>query len=330
MVKKIIVITLISLAVIATGLIIYTAWENNRVTVAEQSVFVEELASSLDDFTIVQVSDLHEKEFGRNQQKLINAINAIDYDVLVFTGDMLDGIESTNYQPFYSLLEGINNKEYAWFIPGNTDPESYQVTDKVVKSEFIQGMEELGVNLLESTEVIQKEGAEIQFVNFELSLIDNVEKMGAVNGTLQPSYAGHPSYLDYRKGLWEEMNQAGQLEDEGVLIALNHYPVVDTHIDVLNNSPGMSFRDYDLIMAGHYHGGQIRIPFYGALFVPEAWYDSGGLFPPKDRVNGLWEYENTQQYVSTGLGSSDAISFLKFRFNNPPEINVLTLKSESK
>jgi predicted MPP superfamily phosphohydrolase len=40
-------------------------------------------------------------------------------------------------------------------------------------------------------------------------------------------------------------------------------------------------------MAGHYHGGQFRIPFVGALFVLEAWYEKSGLFPPQDRVKGL-------------------------------------------
>jgi len=45
-------------------------------------------------------------------------------------------------------------------------------------------------------------------------------------------------------------------------------------------------------------------------------------------VKGLWEYKQTKQYVSAGLGTSDAIPFLKFRLFNPPEINVLTLKSK--
>ena len=135
-------------------------------------------------------------------------------------------------------------------------------------------------------------------------------------------------YYAHQKQLLDEFAILDQIADSEVLIALTHYPVVDPRIDELKSSEKYVFRNYDLIITGHYHGGQIRFPLLGAVFVPEAWYDNGGFFPPTDRVKGLWEYNGTKQYVSTGLGSSDAIPFMKFRFLNPPEINILTLKRE--
>ena len=88
-------------------------------------------------------------------------------------------------------------------------------------------------------------------------------------------------------------------------------------------------KEYDLIVVGHYHGGQMRLPLLRALFVPKPWYERKGFSPPQDRVNGLWEFKQIKQYVSIGLGSSNAIPFLKFRLFNPPEMNVLTLKRTS-
>ncbi|WP_143469672.1 metallophosphoesterase [Lentibacillus sediminis] len=306
-------------------LISYVVWDNNRIKLMEQEVDIDQLPEQLQGFRILQITDLHEKEFGDNQQKLIEAINSIDYDAIVFTGDMLDSTESNNYTPFYHLIEGINNKEHAWFVPGNTDPDSYQLEPVVRKSEFIQGMEERGVELLESIDTVSKDGHRISFVNFELSIIKSPENLGETEGVVLPAYAKDERFLTYQASLWEDVQVLDGMRESDVLVALNHYPVQDARIESIKSNSNMHWRDFDLIMAGHYHGGQIRLPLIGAIFVPEPWFESNGFFPQSDRVKGLWEYDGTKQYVSTGLGSSDVIPFLKFRFFNPPEINLLVL-----
>jgi predicted MPP superfamily phosphohydrolase len=331
------------LIILFIALIIYIIWDNNRITVAEQEIGVSNLPEEFEGFKILQVTDLHEKEFGHNQKRLIETINAIDYDAIVFTGDMLNNSTSTNYRTFYSLIEGIRNKENALYIKGNADPENYQshIEKPFVRDEFINGMEERGVKLLESNYTIKSGISEIHFVDFELSIKDIQNQIKTIDKRLIPentkidirsipenvSFKDYLNdYLDYQKQLLEEVTFLDEMNHSDVLIALNHYPVVDKRIDYLISEPDFVFRDYDLIIAGHYHGGQIRLPFIGALFVPEAWYEPNSFFPPQDRVKGLWEYKQTKQYVSTGLGSSDFIPFLKFRLFNPPEINVLTLK----
>lgn len=308
------------------ALVSYIFWDNNRIKLVEQDVEIHQLPEQLQGFRILQISDLHEKEFGDNQQRLIEAINSLDYDAIVFTGDMLDSTESDNYAAFYHLIEGINNKENAWFVPGNTDPDSYHLEPDVQKSEFIQGMVERGVELLESIDVVSKDGQDISLVNFELSIIKSPERLGETEGIVLPAYAKDERFLTYQASLWEDIQVLDRIRESDVLIALNHYPIQDARIESIKNNPIMQWRDFDLIMAGHYHGGQIRLPLIGAVFVPEPWFESNGFFPQGDRVKGLWEYEGTKQYVSTGLGSSDVIPFLKFRLFNPPEINLLILK----
>lgn len=309
-------------------IVIYTIWDNNRITIAKQDIMINGLPKELEGFTILQVSDLHEKEFGENQTRLIEAINSQNYDVIVFTGDMLRNKNSTDYAPFYSLIDGIKNKDFAYFISGNTDPDSYQVTPYFEKSAFISGIEERGVHFLESLDTIQVGRANVYFTYFELAILNEIspETIDMISYYPDEPYGMSSEYVAYQKELLLDLQEAlDSMSESDLLIALNHFPVVDERVDKIIDSTLLSWRNFDLIIAGHYHGGQIRLPLVGALFVPESWYPSG-YFPPQDRVRGLWEYYNTKHYVSTGLGSSNAVSFLDFRLFNSPEINLLTFK----
>ncbi|MEH7011462.1 metallophosphoesterase [Neobacillus niacini] len=321
--KKIKVNLLITFTIFLLSLITYTALDNNRIKIVHQEVKIDNLPSELDGFAILQVTDLHEKMFGQYQKRLVEKINSLSYDVIMFTGDMLKNSKSTNYKPYFTLLEGIENKEKAFFVPGNTDPDIYNLNTEnpLKKTDFYYGMEQRGVKLLESLSTVEKGTSKVHFVDFELSIQDaekSLESLKLEDISIR--------YLNHQKQLFNEISTLDNKDDADVLIGLTHYPVVDARFDFLMSESNYIVRDYDLIMAGHYHGGQIRIPFFGALFIPEGWYPRDGLFPPQDRVKGLWEYRDIKQYVSTGLGNSDAIPFLDFRLFNTPEINLITLR----
>lgn len=306
-------------------LIVYIIIDNNRIKIVHEEIEMENLTPELDSFTILQVTDIHEKEFGKNQKRLIKKINSIEYDLVVFTGDMLNSKRSNNYAPYYNLIEGINNKKHALFVPGNADPAPYQVIQgKIEKHDFIKGMEERGVSFLETNYAIPLGESLVRIVDFESSIISENRIEAYRDSTVDGSYT---PYIRKQIENFKE-NLVLDNEEEDLLIALNHYPVVDRRIDLLQSDPYYNMREFDLLMAGHYHGGQFRIPFYGSVFVPEAYYDRSGLFPPQDRVKGLWEYKGLKQYVSTGLGSSDTLPFMKFRLFNTPELNVITFTSK--
>ena len=297
-------------------LVVYTLWDNNRINVVEQVIEIENLPQSLEGFTILQVTDLHEKVFGPKQSKLINIVNNIEYDVIAFTGDMLINNTSQNYEPYFSLLDGINNKEHALFVPGNADPSPYRVVNsQLATHEFIKGMEDKGVKFLKSNYAIHIKNYVIRLVDFESTIISEKRIDAYKDGSNSP-------FVRLQMQKYEE-NKVIDNEETDLLIAINHYPVPDQKIDMLNEDSFYNLRDFDLVVAGHYHGGQFRIPFLGAIFVPEPFYKRNGLFPPQNRVKGLWEYKGIKQYVSTGLGSSDTIPFMKFRLFNTPEVNVL-------
>lgn len=318
---------LVIMAFIFIILVLYTIWDNNRIKIVEQEIIINNLPEDLNGFTILQITDLHEKEFGSDQRKLIEKINSIEYDAIVFTGDLLDSETSTNFKPIFTLLEGIKNKEVALFVPGNSDPQSY-TQQPYKKSEFIQGMEKRGIKLLETIYPVQKGRGTLFFVDFERAIQEPRNRIAYFNHILGGNNQPHNEYIKHQINMFEEVSKIETLDPSDVLIGLHHYPVVDARIDHIELDRRYVLRDFDLIIAGHYHGGQIRFPFLGALFIPEAWSERKGFFPPQDRVKGLWEYKGIQQYVSAGLGSSDAITFLKFRFLNPPEINLLILKSD--
>jgi uncharacterized protein len=319
--KKIITNRLMFVSIVSIILILYIISDNNRIKIVKQEVIIDNLPKEIEGFTILQITDLHEKEFGKNQYRLIEKINSLSYDVIVFTGDMLKSSDSTNYSPFYKLFEGLKNKDNALFVPGNTDRYSYYLNSDMpyTKSDFIIGMERRGVKLLESIYTVEKGINKVYFTNFEF-LIQNSK-------SLKTDISSSDNSIILEQ-LHYEMTPSKHKANTDILIGLTHYPVVDARLDHLMDNPEYKVKDYDLILAGHYHGGQFRIPFLGAVFIPEGMYPRGGLLPPQDRVKGLWEYRGIKQYVSAGLGSSDAIPSLNFRVFNTPEINLITLRGE--
>src|SRR5690625_508463 len=97
-----------SILIVLIILVIYMTWDNHRINIVKEDILIDYLPHQLEGFQIVQISDLHEKRFGKNQKRLLNKINSLEYDVIVFTGDMLDNRNSTNYAPFYSILDGLD------------------------------------------------------------------------------------------------------------------------------------------------------------------------------------------------------------------------------
>lgn len=92
------------------------------------------------------------------------------------------------------------------------------------------------------------------------------------------------------------------LPQSGFRLGLIHSPIF---IEQINGV-------FDLVLAGHTHGGQVRIPFIGPFFVPPG----SGKY-----VQGWYEVNKSKLYVSRGLGNS----LLDIRFNCLPEISVFEI-----
>lgn len=275
--KIIINIIMLSVLGIVITVLLYNVYDNNRVVLVKEKVTIENLPDSFNNFNILQLSDLHGKRFGKNQKRLINKINSIDYDIIAITGDMLD-YNTLDDSPLIELLEGIENKEYVFFIPGNHGPK------------YSEKLGKLGCIPLDRPYEINRGDNKIVVFNF-------FEDLKFKNEIIK--------YEDY------------------TTIAITHYPWNNEFYDNAKDTVGK----YDLVLAGHYHGGQVRVPFYGALFIPNI--NEAEYFPNQDDVSGLNTYGEYKQYISRGLGASTiGDTKFKFRLFNTPEINLITLVNE--
>ena len=95
------------------------------------------------------------------------------------------------------------------------------------------------------------------------------------------------------------------MESDGFTLLLSHRPeLFEVYVD----------SNVDLVLSGHAHGGQFRLPLIGGLAAPNQ-----GLFPEYD--SGLYTEGNTNMIVSRGIGNS----IVPFRFNNRPEVILIEL-----
>ena len=125
----------------------------------------------------------------------------------------------------------------------------------------------------------------------------------------------------------QDLSAVRDMEDTDLHIAVAHRPPSDGYIRAAASiSAEDAFpRAADLILAGHYCGGNWHVPFVGALYIPADDLPRHGWFPDQSLVEGERRLGNVTVYTTGGLSVSDAFLLPKFRLNNQPKITVLTL-----
>jgi predicted MPP superfamily phosphohydrolase len=298
---------------LAVALTAYTAYDNSRIVVKEQIVYVDNLPEAFDNFRILQISDLEGKRFGKGQSKLIGLVNSLDYDMLAFTGDM-ESNRTISLDAFFELLNGIRNREYMFYVNGNDDYAYSSLAGNVYEAG--KRLEENGCILLTEPYKLEMDGQALWIANyFTKTDTGHLRHSRDVFLGDQEEYAVYKEYSARLDKIFSEIKDNGEIK-----IAVTHMPFLK---ELLRMDPD-EYLDYSLILAGHYHGGQFRIPFYGALFIPSTRTAPSTLFPDQKDVSGLVEYDGIQQYVSAGLGAS----IVPFRLFDTPEINLITLKAK--
>lgn len=293
--------------VFCIAICLYIGIDNYRVKVARQEVIIENLPNEFDGYKILQISDLHSRDFGKT---LYNKINKSNYDIIVFTGDILNN-HDFEMKSLIKLVENINKKTPMLYVDGNNGPVPYYlITGKTTK--FGRKIESLGIKLLIDTYVVQKGNKRLVFSNFDF----------LSKAFLKEKTKGN--FSDKRKKYLEDKLTK---YNKDVRIGLAHYPAYKRILKSIALKRD-TFYYHNLIIAGHYHGGQIRIPFYGAIYIP-AETKKESFFPKQEYVSGLVNVEGVNQYISRGLGSTKSLKPFYFRIFNTPEINIITLKSKN-
>lgn len=244
--------------------IIWIAWGNQALMVNTYRITSSNLPEAFDGFRIAQISDLHNCQMGKNNEKLLSMLRAEAPDIIVITGDMIDS-RQTDVDIALHLAGELVMIAPCYYVSGNHEA-------RVSEYDSLKaGLVELGVTVLENAKVtIESSGGKITLA-------------GVVDPSFKTDYLNGDDTVIMGGILTELLD-----EEDGYTILLSHRPEL---FEVYAQ------HTVDLVFSGHAHGGQFRIPFVGGLIAPNQ-----GLFPKYDA--GIYEEGNTTMVVSRGIGNS--------------------------
>lgn len=234
------------------------------------------------DLKIVFISDLHNCFYGgTDQSQLWDAITGAEPDLVLFGGDVIDMLGSHKYA--LRIMKMVKDKYPCAYAPGNHEDSRDD------KEEFYDEVRALGIDVL----LGEKYEADI-----------NGEKV-CIYGVLDR--------LAYGKNGTQLENVYDMLDENCYNILLAHQP------EQIKELLGDGSKNFDLILSGHAHGGQWRIPHIldQGIYAPDQ-----GLFP--DYTGGIYTYGNTTHIVSLGLARPLRMIFIPRIFNRP-ELSVITV-----
>lgn len=254
-------------------------------------VQIDRLPEKFSGYKIVQLSDFHIGNFSNNGkavQRIIDRVNALNPDIIVFTGDLVN-LRADELYPFLKILSSLKAKDGLFSVMGNHDYGDYvrwktpqEREDNLKELKTLQA--QIGWKLLDNAH--QKIGKGT----------DSIAVVGVENWGLPP----FPKYGNLEAA-------TNSLDSETVKILLSHNP---THweAEVLNR------KDIDLTLSGHTHAMQMKISFFGFSYSPAShmykfW-------------NTLHQVEQQYLYVNEGVGYVG----LPIRIGTRPEITEIILR----
>lgn len=278
--KRIIVLAVVAAALLT--LIIWTAWGNTGLELNTYTISSDRLPETFNGYRIAHISDLHNAEMGKDNEKLLTMLREAEPNIIAITGDLIDS-RNTDIEIALEFTGAAMEIAPCYYVTGNHEARVSEY------DELKEGLTEQGVAVLDDERM-------------ELVLSG---KTIALLGVNDPSFQTDYLFGDSETVMKSKLQEISDAENEFTIL-LSHRPeLFEVYAD--NNM--------DLVLSGHAHGGQFRLPFVGGLMAPNQ-----GLFPKYDA--GLYTEENTNMIVSRGIGNS----ILPFRFNNRPEVILIELK----
>ncbi len=203
-------------------------WQNDGLMLTRYTAALPGLPEELEGLTLVQVSDLHSKRMGEGQEVLLNTISQAKPDVILLTGDLVDG-RHPELEPALELARGAAALAPTYYVTGNHETSLPRKTLEQIEN----GLEAEGVVLLDNrTEELSLPGGGTMVLT---GLSD--DNLG--DGTLERLRASWP--------------------EDAVTVLLAHEP------QYIENYAASGVA---LAFCGHAHGGQIRLPLVGGMFAP--------------------------------------------------------------
>ncbi|WP_419955900.1 metallophosphoesterase [Neobacillus niacini] len=203
-------------------------WQNNALVITKHVINSDKIPKGFNHYKILHLSDLHNKNFGKRQEKLVGRIKKEKPDVIVFTGDIIDR-RSKDLKPAALLIDQLVELAPVYFVPGNHEWDS----DLKRKLETLL-MNKGVVILTNKVRIIERNGERI-----EMAGLDDPESGLSIRSSI--------------KRISEKM------QPDLYSIVLSHRP---TWFNTYTRA------GFNLVFSGHAHGGQIRLPIIGGVFAP--------------------------------------------------------------
>jgi uncharacterized protein len=244
------------------------------------------------DLTILQLSDFHLRRNNRKMTAFLESLHERSFDLVFATGDLLGNPDSVDV--CLRLLNGMNATAARCFVFGSSDyyapilknyldyfrKRRRHSTERNPTRRFRSGLVEKGwIDLNNSQTFLDIEGTRIQLTGLDDPYL----------------------HRDDRRLLVRDPSAA-----LAILVVHDPAPYADARR-----------AGYDLVVAGHTHGGQVRIPFIGAVVTNSTL--------PTSLARGLSRLNPGWLFVSTGLGTG---KYAPFRFLCPPEASVIRLVAQ--
>lgn len=251
--------------------------------VKEYKIINNNITNNYHGLKIIHLSDIHYGSTINNSrlEEIVEKINYIKPDVVVITGDLIDKdytLNEKDIENITTILSKIKVTLGKYAIRGNHDYYFKDWDTIIHNSDFI--------NLDNSYELIYKDGHEPILISGLSSMQDEIDFNTRYNN-LQKEIASNNV-----KSIFN--------------ILLVHEPDLISSINT---------NDYNLVLAGHSHNGQIRLPIIGALIKADG---------AKKYYDEYYKVNNTDLYISSGLGTSG----LDFRFFNRPSFNFYRITNK--
>lgn len=239
-------------------------YQNNTIEKTYIEYSNDRVPEAFSGYKIVHISDLHNKSFGKNQERLLKKIKEESPDIIFITGDLVDR-RKYNLEVALTFVEGAVKIAPVYYVPGNHEAWSGQY--ETIKNKLVSF----------NVKVLDDEKVKINKKNEFIDLI----------GLKDPDFHTS-SYVEGNDTLAMKNNLSDLSAKENFQILLSHRPEL---IYLYANE------NIDLIFSGHAHGGQFRLPFIGGIIAPDQ-----GFFP--EYTSGLYEKKQSTLIVSRGLGNS--------------------------
>ena len=265
-------------ALVPLALLVWAVWANGAPVLTRYGVADDEIPEAFDGFKIAQISDLHNAVFGEGNSKLLKILAGAEPDIIVITGDLIDS-RHTDTGAALSFVRAAAELAPVYYVTGNHE---LRMDFGSIEPE----LEAAGAVLLRNRSVRIERGGEY----IELAGIDD------------PSFLGADGSAESRAASELERLSA----DGAYLVLLAHRPeLIETYAEY----------GADLVLSGHAHGGQVRLPGIGGLYAPDQ-----GIFPRY--TSGLYRLGPTRMVVSRGVGNSCGVP----RLLNRPEASTIVLR----